>query len=46
VRLLYCGSGWLPFVDRVAARLPAGSSIRAWDRTRALIAVRRRRRRA
>ena len=33
MRLLYCGSGWLPFVDRVAARLPPSASITAWDRT-------------
>lgn len=32
VQLLYCGSGWLPIVDYIAARLPAGSSIRTWDR--------------
>ena len=37
VRLLYCGSGWLPIVDRIATRLPAGSSIRAWDRARPLV---------
>jgi phosphoglycerate dehydrogenase-like enzyme len=36
VRLLYCGSGWLPIVDYIAARLPAGASIRTWDRARAL----------
>jgi phosphoglycerate dehydrogenase-like enzyme len=27
----------LPFVDRLAARLPEGSSIRAWDRRRPLV---------
>jgi phosphoglycerate dehydrogenase-like enzyme len=32
MRLLYCGSGWLPMVDQIAARLPAGSSIATWDR--------------
>lgn len=33
MRLLFCGSGWLPIVDLIAARLPEGSSIRIWDRT-------------
>ena len=33
MKLLYGGSGWLPFVDCIAQRLPTGSSIRAWDRT-------------
>ncbi len=37
VKLLYGGSGWLPFVDRLARRLPAGSQIDAWDRTRPLV---------
>jgi len=32
MRLLFCGSGWLPIVDVIAARLPQGSSIRIWDR--------------
>jgi phosphoglycerate dehydrogenase-like enzyme len=32
MRLLYCGSGWRPVVDQIAARLPAGSSIAIWDR--------------
>jgi phosphoglycerate dehydrogenase-like enzyme len=32
VQLIYCGYGWLPIVDYIAARLPAGSSIRTWDR--------------
>ena len=32
MQLLYCGSGWLTIVERIAARLPAGSSIRIWDR--------------
>ena len=39
VQLLYCGSGWLPIVDHIAARLPAGASIRAWDRARPLVEV-------
>lgn len=37
MQLLYCGSGWYPIVDAIAARLPAGTSIRAWDRTRPLV---------
>jgi phosphoglycerate dehydrogenase-like enzyme len=32
MRLLFCGSGWLPIVDLIAARLPEGSSIGVWDR--------------
>ncbi|MGE0870055.1 MAG: NAD(P)-dependent oxidoreductase [Kofleriaceae bacterium] len=32
MRLLFCGSGWLPVVDHIADRLPAGSSITRWDR--------------
>src|SRR5207249_3111496 len=32
VRLLYCGSGWLPIVDQIAARLASGDSITRWDR--------------
>ena len=31
MQLLFCGSGWLPITDLIAARLPAGSSIRVWD---------------
>ena len=38
VQLLYCGSGWLPIVDQIRARLPAGATIRAWDRARPLTA--------
>ncbi len=37
VRLLYCGSGWLPIVDAIAARLPAGSTIELWDRATPLV---------
>jgi phosphoglycerate dehydrogenase-like enzyme len=33
MRLLFCGSGWLPIVDVIAARLPQGSSIGIWDRS-------------
>lgn len=32
MQLLFCGSGWLPIVELIAARLPPGSSIRSWDR--------------
>jgi phosphoglycerate dehydrogenase-like enzyme len=37
VRLLYCGSGWLPIVEHIRARLPSGSTVRAWDRARPLV---------
>lgn len=39
MRLLYCGSGWLPVVDLIAARLPDGSSIGVWDRKVPLASV-------
>ena len=32
MRILYCGSGWLPIVDAIRARLPARSTIEVWDR--------------
>jgi phosphoglycerate dehydrogenase-like enzyme len=32
MHLLFCGSGWLPVVDAIAARLPAGATIAIWDR--------------
>ena len=32
MHLLFCGSGWLPIVDAIAARLPAGATIATWDR--------------
>jgi len=32
MRLLFCGSGWLPMVDLIAGRLPGGWSISTWDR--------------
>ena len=38
MRLLFCGSGWLPMVDRIAARLPAGTTIASWDRKEPLAA--------
>jgi phosphoglycerate dehydrogenase-like enzyme len=39
MRLLFCGSGWLPVVERIAARLSEGSSIEIWDRARPLATV-------
>jgi phosphoglycerate dehydrogenase-like enzyme len=39
MRLLYCGSGWLPIVDMIAARLSEGSSISVWDRRAPLATV-------
>lgn len=39
MKLLFCGSGWLPIVDRIAARLPAGSTIERWDRRTPLAKV-------
>jgi phosphoglycerate dehydrogenase-like enzyme len=39
MRLLFCGSGWLPIVDHIAARLPDGSTIRVWDRAQPLVEV-------
>lgn len=32
MRLLYCGSGWLPIIEQIAVRLPEGSSIAHWNR--------------
>jgi phosphoglycerate dehydrogenase-like enzyme len=39
MQLLFCGSGWLPIVDLIAARLPAASSIRTWDHRSPLASV-------
>ncbi|HEX5064259.1 MAG TPA: NAD(P)-dependent oxidoreductase [Kofleriaceae bacterium] len=39
MRLLFCGSGWLPIVDAIEARLPAGTTITCWDRTQPLTEV-------
>jgi phosphoglycerate dehydrogenase-like enzyme len=39
MRLLFCGSGWLPIVDYIAARLPEGSSIARWNREVPLASV-------
>jgi phosphoglycerate dehydrogenase-like enzyme len=32
MRVLFTGSGWLPIVEMIAARLPAGASLTRWDR--------------
>jgi phosphoglycerate dehydrogenase-like enzyme len=37
MQLLFCGSGWLPIVDAIRERLPAGSSIEIWDRAVPLV---------
>src|SRR4051812_16383428 len=37
MRLLFCGSGWLPIVDYIAARLPADAAIARWDRAQPLV---------
>lgn len=39
MRLLFCGSGWLPIVDAIAARLPTDSTITRWDRAVPLVEV-------
>jgi phosphoglycerate dehydrogenase-like enzyme len=39
MRILFCGSGWLPIVDHIAARLPADSTIARWDRRTPLAGV-------
>jgi phosphoglycerate dehydrogenase-like enzyme len=39
MRLLFCGSGWLPIVDQITARLPEGASIATWDRRAPLASV-------
>jgi phosphoglycerate dehydrogenase-like enzyme len=39
MRLLFCGSGWMPIVDHIAARLTEGSSITIWDRHAPLASV-------
>jgi phosphoglycerate dehydrogenase-like enzyme len=36
MRLLFCGSGWMPIVEHIAARLSADSTIRIWDRRKPL----------
>jgi phosphoglycerate dehydrogenase-like enzyme len=37
MRIVFCGSGWLPIVDMIEARLPVGASIVVWDRARPLV---------
>ena len=39
MRLLFCGSGWLPIVEQIAARLPEGTSLATWDRRSPLAAA-------
>lgn len=39
MRVLFCGSGWRSFVDVIAARLPAGHEIAAWDLVQPLAEV-------
>ncbi len=39
MRLLFCGSGWLPIVEQIAARLPEGTSLATWDRSSPLATV-------
>ena len=39
MRLLFCGSGWLPIVDHIAERLPPGATIARWDRRVPLASV-------
>ncbi len=42
MRLLYCGSGWLPIVEQIRARLPEaapGATIDRWDRAAPLPSV-------
>jgi len=33
MRVLFCGSGWLPFVDVLARGLPPGCEMTLWDRS-------------
>lgn len=39
MRVLFCGSGWMPIVDAIAARLSEGTSIQIWDRTQPLTSI-------
>ena len=39
MKILFCGSGWLPIVDRIAARLPAADALASWDRKAPLVDV-------
>lgn len=37
VKILFCGSGWLPIVDSIEAALPAQHQLRRWDHRRPLV---------
>ena len=37
MHVLFCGSGWLPIVDQIAARLPEGCALATWDRRTPLV---------
>ncbi|HET9627711.1 MAG TPA: NAD(P)-dependent oxidoreductase [Kofleriaceae bacterium] len=37
MRLLFCGSGWLPVVGLIEARLPPGTTIATWNRASPLV---------
>jgi phosphoglycerate dehydrogenase-like enzyme len=39
VRVLFTGSGWLPIVEMIAARLPGGTTLARWDRVAPLVEV-------
>jgi phosphoglycerate dehydrogenase-like enzyme len=39
VRILFTGSGWLPIVDMISARLPDGATLARWDRSAPLTEV-------
>jgi phosphoglycerate dehydrogenase-like enzyme len=39
MHILFCGSGWLPMIDFVRARLPSGATVGAWDRRAPLAEV-------
>ncbi len=36
-RVLFCGSGWLPIVEHISARLGEGASVLVWDRAQPLV---------
>ncbi|HET7505886.1 MAG TPA: NAD(P)-dependent oxidoreductase [Kofleriaceae bacterium] len=39
MRLLWCGSGWLPMIEQITMRLPEGATIAVWDRNAPLASV-------
>ena len=39
MRILFCGSGWLPVVDLIRARLPEGAVLDTWDRLTPLVDI-------